>query len=503
MMLKKLIRAVIPVFCLCLLVLNCISNSRGKYLWFDELLTYYPTTLPTFSQMLDFTLDKVNGGHYLYFILMWFFGKIFWVSALSMRLFSCLGVCIAFILTWITLQREKGFYAATAAVPYVFLTTPLILYQNSEARFYGMFLMGGALLLFITAKFKSDNLFSFKKAACLFGAHGVLPLIHPFGFLYSLIFLGGTILSDLRKKQLRYWYYLSSLSGWLMFIPFIPSFLIQNELRYPHYWIPRPSWGDLKNLYDIDFSQNSYFLFSFISLVLAWKGAQILKKQEVWSSFFTFKKLFNLNGTAILLYLLPGIIWVGAQFLTPAFLARYLILSILGIAIFYANIISLLLSENLKKSIVFKIIFCAFVGMLFFQFYRGQIPHGNSASNPSFWLAYIPSDIPVLIDEPHAYLEAKYYAPENLKERLYLGLDWNKAVGSNILNETQDYQAMTAFKKHINDSHIVELKDFLDRHRDFIILGTRSMYHYLKKSHPNYQFQATSFNTWRVWLPPQ
>ena len=239
---------IIPFLCAGVLLVKCIITSGEKYMWMDEILTYLPASL-SFGDMMSFMSDKINAGNYLYFIVIWGWAKIFSTSALSLRLFSSIGFCLSIFLTWTTLKRVYGLWSASIAIVIVFLNSSLILSQNAEARFYGMLFALVSALFYVTVYNINKTHTDRKTLVFLFLINGALPLTHLFGFVYSLLFLFAVVIVDYKKGHLRPSYYISSLAGWLLFVPFIPAFTKALELSQPHFWIPIPEALDLKNSY--------------------------------------------------------------------------------------------------------------------------------------------------------------------------------------------------------------------------------------------------------------
>ena len=130
--------------CTCLLTV-CVITSGQKLLWMDEILSYYPATIPSFPKMIAFINDKVQCGHPFYFITLWLWEKAFSASEVSLRLFSSLGFCGALLVSWSMLRKVYNPLSATLSTLPVFLVSSLILSQNSEARMYGLLLLLCAL----------------------------------------------------------------------------------------------------------------------------------------------------------------------------------------------------------------------------------------------------------------------------------------------------------------------------------------------------------------------
>ena len=145
--------------CVSLLII-CVITSQQKYLWMDEILSYYPASMPSFSKMISFVNDKINCG-LLFISLPYGFGqRCSLPSEVSLRLFSSLCFCVQLMVTWSMLRKVYGTWSATLSTLAVFLGASLILHQNSEARMYGLLLFFCALLSKQTIDLPNDPSFN-------------------------------------------------------------------------------------------------------------------------------------------------------------------------------------------------------------------------------------------------------------------------------------------------------------------------------------------------------
>jgi len=458
--------------CICLLIV-CVITSGQKLLWMDEILSYYPASISSFSKMIVFINDKVQCGHPFYFISLWLWAKAFSASEVSLRLFSSLGFCCALLVTWSMLRKIYDSWSATLSTLTVFLGASLILDQNSEARMYGLLLFLCALLSQQTIDLPIDPSFNKRKAIMQVLLNGLLPLTHPFGFVYSFMHIVAAVLIDLRRGVFRSWYYLSAFAGWFLYIPFIPAFLKQSELSKPHFWIWKPSLQDLTSLYvgDVHFNSIVFFLFAIIIFLF-------LKKRNSPRPG---------NDEAILILgafyaLIPLGVWMESQKFMSLFMPRYLIGVELGWAIFLSAIFARILPEREDLTLFRKIILslAAVVIMILpinhaFELHRPPMPDAQ--------LTNLYPTLPIVMDAPHIYLPLVYYSLD--AKRYYFVLDWEVALyPDNALFATQDFQAMQALKHHIPGLNIVATSEFLNKYSSFIVLAGRKWFKYRIKNNP-------------------
>ena len=200
--------------------------------------------------MLGALHDKINNSPPLYFLLGWLWTSGFGSTPLSLRLFSSAGIGLATLVTWLSLRSVYDFRSASIGTLAVFCSSKIILYQNAEARMYGMYLAIASLLVL---QFQINN--STKRRtrgllvsnACI---HGALVNIHLFGLVYSGAFLGSLAQMAIDKSRgiFRTNLYAAIVLSWATLILYVPSFFNELRLLSPRFWLPRPSASDFYNL---------------------------------------------------------------------------------------------------------------------------------------------------------------------------------------------------------------------------------------------------------------
>jgi hypothetical protein len=457
---------IFPILCSVILLAHCIYISHYKYMWMDEILTYYPSSYHSFRDMLSFMADKINASNFLYFIFTWSWAKLFSTSELSLRLFSSIAFCVAATFIWATLRRVYGVWSASIVVILIFLNSPLIIYQNSEARFYGMFLALTASLFYLTIKNLSERRLRWPLSLSLFIVNGFLPLIHPFGFAYSLLFLMAVAIVDWKNGQLRWKYYGMSLAGWLLFVPFIPAFRTAMDLSKPHFWIPRPRPEDLKNYYLGEESKVMMMFVGIVVVLLLWRLAAEWQTDRP-------ARDFPALLLGILFILLPLVTWIYSQFFSSLFLSRYLIIYQLGLAILMAAVFSRVLPSDGQMDRSSKGFLTCVIGIMCALSANGLFGNAVAYPPPGSEDAELPEGLPIVADTPHIYLPRVHYNPA--KRDYYFPLDWEVALRpGNTLNASQDFKVMQALKHHLPEQHIMATEEFLNTFSEFIVLPSRS-----------------------------
>ncbi|MEN9921704.1 MAG: hypothetical protein RLZZ517_682 [Candidatus Parcubacteria bacterium] len=431
----------------------------------DEILTYYSASRPTFFSMLSFATDSINAGNYAYFIIVWFWSKIFSPSIVSLRLFSSLGVAVGAILLFVSLKKIYGEKSATLATLITFAFSTIIMFQNSEARFYGLLIALTCLLFFISIKYEEEKKPNKFIIIQLFLINGLLPLVHFFGFAYSLLFTLSVFLSDLIHKRLRWWYYFYSFAGWVLFLPFIPAFKKTLELSKPHFWILKPNIDTLINLYASEKSMYYVLLSTGLFFVLL-------------KIYFKYKVETKTRGEGLALIIsvlsisFPIVIYFYSLYFQSMFLDRYMLIFILGFCIISSSFFSRVIPQvhpNFYSKIIYSTFVAIFVCM---PVYLGikEIKTNVSLIPPAYDNP-LPIGLPVVTDSPPHYLPRFYYG--STQREYYFVLDWEVALlPHSTLNATQDFKAMQNLKKQIPIQNIMYTKDFLDTFSDFVVMSS-------------------------------
>ena len=330
------------------LIKLCIINSSKRYLWFDELVTYYLVTDNSFFHMLKALSDGVDTAPPFYFMVSWLWVKLFGGTVLSIRMISSIGFCTACFIVYIVLYRVYKFWPAFIGTIAVFLGSNLIYRYNCEARCYGLFMAIVALAVFLYYKVCTTTVPSKKILILMVLTHAAMVLTHYYGFIYSAMIFFALLIRDKYLGLSRRKIYLSIVLGWLMFIPWIFSFIKQLNIIKDDFWVKPPYFYALINIYGFEIRGLmliliAIFIVLFISL---WKdnsqGSAIKPIHKIDQN----QKITAISILLLVsaLLIIPGLSWLFSNIIRPFFVKRYFIPT--GIA--HAFIIAALVSVVLK-----------------------------------------------------------------------------------------------------------------------------------------------------------
>jgi hypothetical protein len=460
-----------------------------KFFWIDELFSYYLLSDPSFMHMMGAFHDKINSTPPLYFFLGWLWARIFGSTELSLRLFSSIGICIAFTVVWITLRQTYSFLSTSFGTLAVFCTSSIILSQNSEARMYGLFLAVCSLGLlqydFLNRSLNKIQWHSLFINGCI---HGAIVQTHLFGIFYSGAILFAQILRDRYFDIFKHRVYLSIILGWLPLIFYVPSFLNQADVGYPRSWISNPSVNDLISLLSPSFP---LFLGFNVLLLIIWLGGLnfILVGKENFRGYKrspqNHKAEISLVIFAYSFLAVPIFVWFLSRTIKPIFIDRYMIPTTISWSIlltyFSSRIIFLDHGKkypNLKSSsFLFKeitrrtILLVAIVALLFnplkisISTSKEQLPGFNDSK-------YGYENLPIVTQFSHDFVKRFFYSPQ--WDRYFFILDWEAALDNESgLFPPQEYKHLDALKRNYSkyfSNHIIQSENFLETHPRFLVL---------------------------------
>lgn len=444
------------------LLIACLIVSSKKAFWYDELTSYYLTIDSSPAHMLQAIAGNVDTAPPLYHLLGWVWIRLFGGAAFSLRLFSSAGMCVAFVLSFELVRRVHGYLVALVASALIFSTSNLILLQNAEARFYGLFvaICAAAALLYQLIGEKNQQLWLLLLINAF--VHASLILTHYVGFLYSGAILLAFILRDLSRRQQHFTVYGSVILGWSIFLLWLDSFTNQFSMVKAYTWIPRPDLILLGIVLLAGISLNIPFcLVAFgISSKLLSRHARTLTPE---------RQSFRILG--ICLISVPFLDWGVSQFATSVFLPRYLLPTAVGWVILLAEVAAptvTTLAELRKKHRLMTRVFVLVIGLILIVpvLYAIRQPFEVIPGETDQQFGY--TDLPIVTTSPHQFLPRYYYSPTI--PRYYFVLDWDAALSPlSASTAPTSYKLMEAFKAAypVVGRNIMSLTDFLGRYDRF------------------------------------
>ncbi len=111
----------------------------------DEIFTWKEVSDRSLWHLYYAIQHGADGGQPLFYTTAWLWAKAFGAGVLTLRLYSSIAMCAALLVTWRTIRRFYGVWATAFGVLAFWGTSGVLLEQNVEARFYGLYMLAVAV----------------------------------------------------------------------------------------------------------------------------------------------------------------------------------------------------------------------------------------------------------------------------------------------------------------------------------------------------------------------
>ncbi|MGC2404430.1 MAG: hypothetical protein WA510_31860 [Acidobacteriaceae bacterium] len=463
----------------------------------DEIFTWKEVTDPSLWHLFSAIQHGADGGQPLFYATAWFWATLFGASVLSLRLYSCLCVCGAFLVTWLCIRRVYGLWATAFGVLTIWGASGLLLDQNAEGRFYGLFMLSVAIAVAVYQQLAAPGKATRRLLVLNLIAQAALVLTHILGLIYSGLILAALMLFDAMDHRFRIKVYLSHAAGCLALLFWIPAIRASMAAGKPHSWIPIPT---LKSLYD------SYLFWAYLpwlSLVQRHSSGlvfQIVRRGADLSLLlplvvvlgFWLRNLFRAEGRrstsnqenalqliAFALLLAPAVLFVLSVLVTPVLISRYVLPSAIGMAIVlavFANWLSLTIPVSLhtaSRQIAIVIVIFLVGSPILSALIRGPESANWRFLDVRRLDGIFAPQTPVVVGWQQDFSKLMRYSREP-QSHYYFLLDWPAALAG-PRTYVLDYHLMRSYRdagyysKNIQDS-----MNFLCSHADFVVLDSHA-----------------------------
>lgn len=464
----------LPLLVSLVFLVCCVWVSSKKPFWTDELTCVYLIQDHSLVHMMHALAGGADDVPPLYYLSAWTWTRVAGVSQLSLRLHSWLWISIAFVLIWTVLRRRYGYWPASVGCAAAFCLSRLVIYHNSETRFYAVFLGVVAFGVWVFDRVHESDRLRLGQMALITIAHAGMIYVHVFGVLYSGCILLAWILADAWERRWRPAVYASVMIGWLTFLPWLPIFRRQTLIFQHSSWIPIPTVTDLLEAFPhkVNLPLALIFIIGFVLLNQRRRAGRITRPQTSAQV-----ALFFLS--VIFIMLPPLALWICSRVSRSVFWDRYMIASTVG----WAIILSFLCEElglgavedgELPAGPVSVDRFeqkqfspCWLLGLflafpLFHALMHPRIERPNAERLPARL-----EGLPIALQTPHAFLPRMYYLGSN--NNYYYVLDWEASLdprskpGANVYDVTVD-----GLRRFYPLAHVVSTPDFLAQHPRFL-----------------------------------
>jgi len=518
---------VIPFLASVSLLISCIIVSSKKYYWNDELYSYFLLADPSFSHMWGSFQDKINNTPSVYFVLGWLWVQLFSASELSLRLFSSIGFVASLWITWFALRRYFSVVATAIGVLLPYCASTLVLYQNSEARMYGLYLTVCALGLLLYDRInQTENPGRFLWIANA-TIHAAFIHTHLHGIFFSGALLVAFLVNDYYHNRFRISVYLSIFLGWLTFLLYLPTFLVQADAGYPRTWLYLPSWRDLASTLTLFEYGSRQWLTPLPFNAKAWvklAGVVVAVGVSLWLLIPQLRRKSaaipsrtgvrrEKSGVVSLLFLayaylavIPAV-WLISYLIKPVFMDRYLMPVLFSWTIILPflveNSIAVLRNSVAQKANGLDQFVVVKAGPVFITLLIAFLLYRPIAYAKNRYTELMPgwadsqceyTNLPIVFNYSNDFLKRLYYRTD--RDRYFFVQHWPSAVDTTSgLFPPQEYKHLEALKRRYPDffkNQIIQSDEFLKKHERFLVITQQ-----------NYRRKATSKPTIENVQQPQ
>jgi hypothetical protein len=476
------------------LLTSCILWSAHKQAWMDEIFTWKEVSDRSLWHLYYAIQHGADGGQPFFYTTAWLWAKAFGTGVLTLRLYSSVAMCGALLLTWTTIRRFYGLWATAFGVLAFWGTSGLLLNQNVEARFYGLYMLAVAATVDLFARLVMGRAPSHWLLVLTAFSQAALVLTHVLGLIYSGLILLALILFDAAKDRLRWKVYLIYAAGWLALLIWIPAIRSSMAAGKPHGWIVMPTVTDLRTGYLFDDSLQWLRLFKRHSLEAGFQIVHRLTEAAIYvpiAVVFLFglrkiarsgwRVISHPRGALLLLaYLLisvPAILFLLSHLITPVFVPRYFLPSGIGLAIVLTACADALGADReiytrpgarlvwpaaVSLLVIWPVLTVLAVGPISLSWDYLDIQQVEQA---------VPSGVPVVAGWQEDFVKLMRFS-HNPEARYYYLLDWPGAlIGPRAF--VLDYHLMQAYRSNgYYAQNIQDSQSFLCAHPDFVVLDS-------------------------------
>jgi hypothetical protein len=474
------------------LLASCVLWSSHKQPWMDEIFTWKEVSDPSLWHLYYAIQHGADGGQPLFYTTAWLWAKLFGAGALSLRLYSSVAMCGALLVTWRALRHFYGIWATGFGVLFFWGTSGVLLEQNVEARFYGLYLLCVALTVGLYTRLVDRRETTPRLLAFAFFSQAALVLTHVLGLIYSGLILAALILFDSAKGRLRWKLYGAYTAGWLALVVWLPAMRASMGAGRPHGWIFMPSITDFRTSYLFADSLPWLKFFKLHSLELGFRIVSRAAELVIYLS-LAVVFLFALRSVAksgwrivsgrrgallLVAYSLltaPVVLFVLSHLITPVFVPRYLLPSGIGLAIVLTAFAEELTSyaqahgRGMLRPIGVGIVFFLMISPVLTVLALGPASEYRGYLDISRLEQLVPSDGIVVAGWEEDFVKLMRLTAH--PEHYYFLLDWPAALAG-PRSFVLEYHLMQAYRNNgyysnnIQDNHA-----FLCSHTDFWVLN--------------------------------
>ncbi len=411
------------LFCLCgagLFMFHWLRFSPQKYLWLDEITTYYLVSRDSLEGFFSSYLCGVEKTPPLYYLLLFTLTRVFEPVPLVLRSLSAVFIAGSIPLVLLALKPRFGLGVSFLAVAAGYLSSKQVALNCLEARTYGFLFFNCALLLLAYAKCLQHERPEKSVYVLIVLANFLVPASSYPGLIYCLLTAAALAVFDLSRQKFRRRLYAAFAAGWLLFFSVHGFFLLRQMASVKALsWMPPVLPESLFEQYAGLLAVPVNFLV-FLLLLLLWpefrrEGNKKPEEQHMRQM----TRGWVLQAGAWLLA--PLVLYdLGQAGFINLFMRRYFFPSLFGVCVFLALLLSAVLraaagADRLEdcaagpgRRLLFSMLIL-FLGWNAFQFVTRETFPVYVANTPGLE-AVRPCRLPKVTFDPFVLYPGTYYA---------------------------------------------------------------------------------------------
>jgi mannosyltransferase len=438
-------------------IIRSIVAAATNPFWFDELLTLTISSLPNLKAVWGALSRGLDSPPPAFYVVEREFIGLLQNKHIALRLASILAFPCTLLCVFVYVKKRSG--ETIGLICALFLLLSSLFYRHAfEARPYSMMIACVAIALVcyqrVPSPFWTVMLSLSLMLAESFHYYAVFSMI-PFGVAELVYFL------STRRFRWPVWAAMALGPAPLLF--FWPLLSHLRAFYSPHYWA-HYSLSSIPLTYGSFFLTRGAFGFALVAVCATGVvGARLLPTKEASNE--SIGRDPAEASLLLSLLLLPFPTALATHLLHGAMVDRYVVASVLGVALSLACVMSL---ARGRVVLIFAVFILSTIALHEFTFW--QSAHSLRLDNPASPVEALVqkaghTDLPVVISDGNTYLQMAYYASPESKKRFFFLQDGQKAVQ---YSGTDSVDIAFRLLPSYAPLQVKRLSEFVAAHRTFL-----------------------------------
>lgn len=348
-----------------------LFNLGFSDLWSDEIYT---------KAMVDCSLQEFfvrlsNDLHPpLYYLLLKLFTSIFGLSAISLRIFSVIGILSTFLIGYFAGRKVFGQQGALYFC-LMLLSIPMLASYSHEARMYtwAAFATTGVFIYSCLFLKSGDNknlilLFVFTLAAMYMHYYSTIAAFaaNAFVLIYMLV----------TKNRKWLWHLIAMVLAGILFLPWLSMMIVQIKKVQHAFWAPEVSFTTLLSCFTIPFTEQYWTTGYATALIILMYSLLAFTVYKSFTQTFTEHRIILWLSLSVFLGTLL-IVSIISLFSQPFLFHRYVMAVVVMLIVPHTILFMHLKSKALKYILLAAILFLS-IKVSFSTFYFSYGPYNQA-----------------------------------------------------------------------------------------------------------------------------